>query len=224
MLKYIVYFYFCFNAVALDLISANIPFLSSESGKYFKLIERAAKQSGVELNVTFYPSERAKRNYFKKNFNGCILPKSILSEEYRDGIESIPFQRTKIYLFSRTKKIKSLDDVQNLRIGLVQGIDYGTDFKVLSDIKKNNLFLYALDTKTSLQLLHKKRVDIILGFLPMIKSASQELGKDVPSYASNYDLITIQDTLVCHSNSENLKGLMKINRELSHILNNTKQD
>ena len=211
-------FIFSFHTFALEIISADIPFLSSENGKYYKLIKRAALESKVDVTFKFYPIERAKRRYFTKKFDGCILPKSILSEEYREGIESIPFQKTTIYVFSLDVEYKSLSAIKNKKIGLIQGVDYGVDFKVLSNSDNNNYFHYARDTETSLLLLHKKRVDLILGFLPMIKDASMKLNKEVPMYSKNYDLITIQDTLVCHTNAENFKSLMRINKSLVEIV------
>lgn len=164
--------------IAMALSKPPYIFEEDASGLESDIIRESFKAVGVSFKPSFIPMNRAEVLYKSGQVDGVINK----LEHSLDGFPSdsyIDYYNVAASLKSRNLKIQTLDDLANLRIGAFQTAKNVLGEKFHSVATKNPKYTEIAEQLTQVEQLLRKRVDVIIGDILVIKYYQRKLKEDL---------------------------------------------
>lgn len=164
--------------IAMALSKPPYIFEDDASGLECDIIREAFKAVGTDFKPIFVPMNRAENSFKSGKVDGVINK----LEHSLDGYPSdsyIDYYNVAASLKSKNLKIQSLDDLANLSIGAFQTAKnvLGDKFKTIAT--KNQKYTEVAEQKLQVEQLLRKRVDVIIGDILVIKYYQRKLKEDL---------------------------------------------
>ncbi len=194
--------------------------MSVKGGQQYDLLLQEMADMGLEYQLKVLSFKRQVQS-FGADPSSCIFPTStiaagrLLPEIKTTLLGSDRVDMTGLVILNRKTDpmIKSLDELEGKTIAMWIGLDpkvflpgvkYGSVIKVPND-------------ETLLRMLDRKRVDIILGFMPDILLAADKLDLPFPQSSNIWPITKRGTQLVCFDTPENRAFISEFNKRLTII-------
>ncbi|MCJ8337956.1 MAG: hypothetical protein MJK10_05760 [Pseudomonadales bacterium] len=195
--------------------------MSVEGGEQFDLLWQELHKLGLEFDLKVVSFSRQVR-LFSRDRQSCMFPSSVpavkrLIPEFKEfnlqGSEGIDLTGLVALTLDDSSNIHSRADLSGKSIAMWVGLDpkiflVGVDYKSLDQ---------APNDETLLRMLSRKRVEVILGFMPDILLAAEKLSIALPHSTDVWLIKKRLTQVVCHDTVENRKFLVKFNQLMKGI-------
>ena len=177
----------------------------SEYGPYNRVL---AEFTDAKFELIFSPPARAERLFGKKQLD-CLFPASVATMPDKSQLlQSEAIDKVKAYLFTR-EPYRQFRELHRISIALRRGFTYG-------NVKRwfPAYYVELGSDVLTLQFLHLKRVDAVVGYLPDIRSASLILAKPMPFFDVEQPVYAAADAIVCHQTPEARELIQSIDKKI----------
>lgn len=199
----------------------SLEYRLKEKGEsqYNKLLMALSKR-GLSFELTIQPMTRIIRDL--ESHNQCVFPTSVNSittfipaYEALSLIASKPVDYISMRVFSRPGEpvIKELSQLRGKTIAVWSGMDV--------EVFLSGMNVEVETTPSELiraKMLDKGRIDAILGFIPDVVLAAEQLDLPTPQYEESLALFRGEGaSMVCHDTPANRNFIDQFNREISAL-------
>ena len=195
--------------------------MSVEGAEQFDLLWQELHKLGLEFDLKVLSFSRQVR-LFSKDKQSCIFPASVggvkqLMPEFIDanlqGSEGIDLVGLVAMTLDDSSNIHSHADLSGKSIAMWVGLDpkiilAGVDYKSLDQ---------AANDETLLRMLSRKRVEVILGFMPDILLAADKLSIPLPHSTDVWLIPKRLTQVVCHDTAQNRQFLLQFDQLMKGI-------
>lgn len=164
--------------IAMALSKPPYIFEEDASGLECDIIREAFKAVGTDFKPIFVPMNRAE-NSFKTGKVDGVINKLEHSLEGFPSDSYIDYYNVAASLKSKNLKIQSLDDLADLSIGAFQTAKNVLGDKFRTIATKNQKYTEVAEQKLQVEQLLRKRVDVIIGDILVIKYYQRKLKEDL---------------------------------------------
>lgn len=187
-------------------------------GHYDRLL--AYLQEGLGLDVSVQPLIRSHQS-FQGSRKACLFPSAIapLVRMY-PGMKRFPlvagnnidYVSLRVFSHPDKRKINEVGELKGLKLAFWNGL---SPDQLLEGVAVT--LEPTSGESVRVKMLDAGRIDAILGFMPDVYLAAEQLGLRKPKYNENLSILKNGVTLVCHDNPENRALIAEFNRLLRHL-------
>lgn len=207
---------------AVQVYAYELDYRLSENGTtQYNLLLKHIIDKGLNIKALVRPLPRTHRKILSDT-NACVFPAAINSlkkiwPELNDYnlIKSYPIDRISLRVFTKTNNpiITNLKQLDGKRLAYWNGL-------TIEQLIPPELSLTLETTpneEVRVKMLEANRIDAILGFIPDVLLAAEDLELNLPKYDKNLALFHEAVSLICHENEKTTHLIEQFNKIISDM-------
>jgi ABC-type amino acid transport substrate-binding protein len=213
------------NTPHTQIYAISLDYRLDEAGtKHYNQLLGALSEKGLIFKTKVRPLKRTLLS-FKLDKKSCVFPASLNALvtndptiEHQSLVSGKTIDHVSLRIFTSPNRpvIKSISELNNKRVAILNGLN--PDF-LLKGI--NAQIEITSNEEVPLKMLAHKRLDAIIGHMPDVFLAADELGFSKPNFEKTVALFKDENiSIVCHQTQENQKFINQFNDLLSTLKHN----